>query len=71
MNPAGLPVGIYTTVHGRYKTIHQSLGLSDGSFGFSLKAGTDSQKPNDLPGKPVGFKEERITSVLVKSRTIR
>jgi hypothetical protein len=57
MNPAGLPIGIYTTVHRRYKTIHQSrwfVGLSSGSFGFSLKDLTESKKPNDLPGKPVG-----------------
>jgi hypothetical protein len=43
-------------------------GLSSGSFGFSLKDGTDRQKPNDLPGKPVGFKEGRIASVLVSEK---
>jgi hypothetical protein len=41
-------------------------GLSSGWFGFSLKDGTDRQKPNDLPGKPVGFKEGRIASALAK-----
>jgi hypothetical protein len=53
------------------KAIQNPADLSCGSFGFSLKDGTDIKKPNDLPGKPVGFKEERIASVLAKSRTIR